>query len=594
MENGSEEDAPTCAMEQSCCRGLREEFTLLEEKMNKRHEELMEYINTMKECVFVRDEQLKATRTMLEEKDKIIEDLTKNAERSEKIIKDLTAQIKELTSTKNQENKYENNTKQKLLKRKPFKSAAQISREEYDKLFKNDNFSTFFIITFDQTQKRHLCPFQFEFALTKAIGSPPKNVSSSGRDSFLIEVANKSQSESIMNLDHILGFACKVSEHRLFNGTKGLIYIHNNEINDFDSFSEGLKEKYPITKIETAHWIKTRQESSKAFLVHFTGDPPPHLRITGEHLLTTVYPYKENPLQCRKCFQYGHSKARCSDTTPTCGRCSEKHWTQECEKVFDEEHVQKCPNCEGEHRAGHKSCPNRQYEDHVLEIQQTRKVGKKEARLLIEGKELYNVFDDQFQQEYVHYLQITIDDNKLRKSCPFKIENFFRTQHEIEREDIRRENNHFVIACKTIVQTNNLQQLKNILEIPCNVTSHNQYNNSKGLIYIQEFEITNFPSFAAALKERHGIHEVVPAHWIKPRNGTSKPFLLTFNSATVPKNINIPGEKGNTKIYQYKSKPLFCTKCLEYTHSHKNCNNPIRCRKCSLHHPTDQCQETPK
>ena len=49
-----------------------------------------------------------------------------------------------------------------------------------------------------------------------------------------------------------------MKEHTLFNGSKGLIYINNNDLSDLESFKQGLKEIYPIIDIERATWIKPR------------------------------------------------------------------------------------------------------------------------------------------------------------------------------------------------------------------------------------------------------------------------------------------------------------------------------------------------
>lgn len=57
--------------------------------------------------------------------------------------------------------------------------------------------------------------------------------------------------------------------------------------------------------------------------------------------------------QCKKCQQFGHTKAFCAHT-PKCIKCGNKHETIQCRKTVND----KCANCQGEHTANYwKGCP---------------------------------------------------------------------------------------------------------------------------------------------------------------------------------------------------------------------------------------------
>ena len=65
---------------------------------------------------------------------------------------------------------------------------------------------------------------------------------------------------------------------------------------------------------------------------------------------------------------------------------------------------------------------------------------------------------------------------------------------------------------------------------PCTVTAHKSMNQSKGLVFIREFDIS-----ADELKEglrEQDVIEVQEAKWIK--NTSVKPFLLTFSLELPP------------------------------------------------------------
>ena len=137
--------------------------------------------------------------------------------------------------------------------------------------------------------------------------------------------------------------------------------------------------------------------------------------------------------------------------------------------------------------------------------------------------------------------------------------------------------------------------MKSVLEVPCKVQLHGSFNESKGLVYMQEFDIskdTIVESFKAGLVKRYDIKEVVPASWIVPKSSYRKPFFLTFKRSIPPAFIEVPGEAENIKVYQYKQKPLFCTNCPENTHSKRNCKNSKRCQLCSECHADQQFTKT--
>ena len=57
--------------------------------------------------------------------------------------------------------------------------------------------------------------------------------------------------------------------------------------------------------------------------------------------------------RCLNCQRYGHSQKFCKSKTPICGYCSGEHKTVACPSP---EAVPTCPNCKGNHSAGHNRC----------------------------------------------------------------------------------------------------------------------------------------------------------------------------------------------------------------------------------------------
>ena len=78
-----------------------------------------------------------------------------------------------------------------------------------------------------------------------------------------------------------------------------MIYIYNSEIEDMESFKEGLKEQYSVTSVTGVNWVKPRGEGAKAYVLTLQRESIPGFRrIVGEYSLTKVYEYNTKPLQC--------------------------------------------------------------------------------------------------------------------------------------------------------------------------------------------------------------------------------------------------------------------------------------------------------
>ncbi|KAG0436899.1 hypothetical protein HPB47_017709 [Ixodes persulcatus] len=85
------------------------------------------------------------------------------------------------------------------------------------------------------------------------------------------------------------------------------------------------------------------------------------------HVRHPVTPFKERPIQCRKCCGYGHREANCK-RPPICSRCGEAHdGNDTCSGQ------EKCANCSQAHAATSSSCPKWQRES------ETRSYARKHA-----------------------------------------------------------------------------------------------------------------------------------------------------------------------------------------------------------------------
>ena len=91
------------------------------------------------------------------------------------------------------------------------------------------------------------------------------------------------------------------------------------------------------------------------------------------------------------------------------------------------------------------------------------------------------------------------------------------------------------------------------------------------------------------------IASLILALWIKTKNDSSKPLLVSVSGNDLPSYIELPGEQDKTKVYEYKEKPQLCQRCFEYGHRTKFCTRDVRCKKCcEISHMAETCRSTEK
>ena len=538
-----------------------------------RHED---YNNQLKEIIALRDEQLLVANGEIKERDLIINQLKQEVENSKERVEQLTKKIDGLLMNRK-------NTETKTIprpKRQDYRPA------DLSEVFSKECFPEFFVMSFKNGEKSMMCPFNLERELVTILGGNPRSISGSGRNSLIVRVCSKHQGEKMATIKEILGKECQVNEHDFFNITKGLIYIYNNDLLDFDSFQQGIKEQYPVAKVVEATWIKPRNGNSKAFLLSFTTENIPScMRIIGEYTNTKVYPFIERPMQCAKCQKYGHVTKRCGADKFTCGNCAENHKTVDCSAE-----IKRCQNCGGNHATRDPSCEERKREEQILLIQRNEKVGRNEAWKIMNGEGRDNLTRQ--NPSYEKYIEVKMEAAELRKMCPFKLEKSLKEKYNIQRSNITTTRRGFVVKSDSPSQSETISKAKSIAGISCEVEEHRFYNESRGLIYVTGFEIDNEVSFEQGLKFKYNIKEVKHANWIKTRNNNAKPFLITFNQPNILHSIIIPGQ-GRVSVNEYKNRPMFCTTCLEYSHSRKNCKNNLKCKICTGNHISDNCTKNP-
>ena len=130
-------------------------------------------------------------------------------------------------------------------------------------------------------------------------------------------------------------------------------------------------------------------------------------------------------------------------------------------------------------------------------------------------------------------------------------------------------------------QAQKMHEITTVDGFTCETMVHPRYNHNKELIYTYEFDVENLEDFKAGLKEIYNITDV-QATFIKTKSEQAHAFILCFNQRYLPYSIYIPGEKQDTRVFQFRSKLIICHKCQGYGHSSKWCRSKEDiCRRCS-------------
>ena len=454
----------------------------------------------------------------------------------------------------------------------------------------NSDYTKYFMLKITPSLKRKLNPYEILAAIAKKTGHKPKALTGYNALSYTIEVRDEDQGTKLGSTLKIEGSELDVCPHPFFNQTRGLIYVEDVQIDNVEEFQIFLKQKLEnLTRITIAPFIKPRNPTTQVFILEFAQDNLPNsVYIPGERKDTTIYKLRNKPLMCNKCLQYGHPAKFCRPTSSQkCRRCANSgHDIADCTSTSP-----KCANCEGDHQAGHKDCPNHQREEKLVEIQQRCKVTARRARQILQNN---NEHIQPIKTTYKTHFDIVMDKDLKRQFSPWLLEKSLTGTVGQKPKSIRSKNETtLTIEVSSEHQGNTLLALKTLNNIPIEVKTSNIGKLKKGLIYIYGYDVSDFPNFRESLKADLGVAEVELTPWIKPRNSLSQALLISFHDDT-PQYITIPGEQAKTQVYPYKNRPQICKKCTNFFHGEKYCAGETRCARCSeTGHRATTCNASP-
>ena len=188
--------------------------------------------------------------------------------------------------------------------------------------------------------------------LERKVGSIPRgNLKRYGRN-ILIKAGNESQAVLLGSFtpspsDVII----KVTSHPIFNNSRGIVFSRDL----FDFSEEEILKRCPPSVIKVK---KLKGMNSAILLTFFSSHLPDYIQF--RHLNISVKKFQARPMQCFRCFEFGHAITKCQNKAK-CSKCSGSHnHSDECE----EENF--CFHCSGLHSPNSRQCPQYKIEQTII------------------------------------------------------------------------------------------------------------------------------------------------------------------------------------------------------------------------------------
>ena len=209
--------------------------------------------------------------------------------------------------------------------------------------------------------------------LIEGIGGEPKSIIETRKGTLLIKVANRQQSERILNLKTLSSTPVKVEPNDHMNRTKGVIRYDNLPGFTVEQITEALSD-FNVTEVYqmTKRSGDTGGIPIPVYVITFNSLKIPD-RVNIGWTSCQVKQYIQRPRRCYKCQRFGHGAANCRATVPLCVNCgSQAHG--ECHNPSH------CVNCGGDHPAHATFCAAYRYEEEIIATQTKENLTFREAR----------------------------------------------------------------------------------------------------------------------------------------------------------------------------------------------------------------------
>ncbi|XP_039453066.1 uncharacterized protein LOC120431998 [Culex pipiens pallens] len=220
------------------------------------------------------------------------------------------------------------------------------------------------------------------FVIAKSVKEQVGSIAAAYRDKdghLVVKVRCAKKAAKLLQMKELIdGTKVTVTEHARLNQAKCITTCHTVE----DLSEEELTEELADQGVIGVHRLGRKGGKSATMVITLRGTVVPKEIFFGFDRCSTRT-YKQSPMQCFRCFGYGHTKARCSAEQELCRNCSKAH---AIEKDNDGKTIctaaASCIHCNGAHSPTSRTCPKYAEEEEINEIRTSEDKSAREARRL--------------------------------------------------------------------------------------------------------------------------------------------------------------------------------------------------------------------
>lgn len=224
------------------------------------------------------------------------------------------------------------------------------------------------------------------FVIAKSVKEQVGSISAAYRDKdghLVIKVRCPKKAAKLLDMKELIdGTKVTVIEHARLNQAKCITTCHTVE----ELSEEELTEELADQGVIGVHRLGRKGGKSATMVITLRGTVVPKEIFFGFDRCATR-PYKQAPMQCFKCFGFGHTKARCSAAEELCRNCSKAHPIAKDQdgKTLCEA-APSCKHCNGAHSPTSRTCPRYAEEEEINEIRTKEDKSAREARRLFDER----------------------------------------------------------------------------------------------------------------------------------------------------------------------------------------------------------------
>jgi hypothetical protein len=215
-----------------------------------------------------------------------------------------------------------------------------------------------------------------EKVLTEVAGGKPTSIRKVAENTFNITVNNLKAKEKLIKTNSITlnntEYALKSEDNTRLSQVRGTVRAKSLLLETDEELLEYLKEQ-KVIKIERMKKLEKGVLTETGTFILTFDKPilPAKVSIAWETL--NVRQFYDRPMQCKVCYEFGHTKKRCINNQ-RCVQCGKtNHKASECNNII-------CVNCKQGHTATSRECYHYQRETAIIKAATDLKITFKEAR----------------------------------------------------------------------------------------------------------------------------------------------------------------------------------------------------------------------